>query len=62
MIDKELGEVESVGNHDIGIFVVGLCLYNQKPCSNFIPDHPNDYKYNPERCKTYTTNKDIQKT
>lgn len=53
MLNKELGEVESVGNHDIGIFVVGLCLYNKKPCSNFIPDEPINYKYNPKGCKTY---------
>jgi len=53
MEDKELGEVESVGNHDIGIFVVGMCNINNKPCSNFIPDTPYDYHYNPMRCTTY---------
>jgi len=53
MLDKELGEVETVGNHDVGIFVVGLCTYSGKPCSNLIPDTPRDYKYNHERCNTY---------
>jgi hypothetical protein len=62
MLDKELGEVETAGNHDIGIFVLGLFLYSKKPCSNFIPDDPTNYKYNPERCTTYKKYNELRNT
>lgn len=53
MLNKEYGEVETVNNHDIGIFILGLCTYTKKPCSNLVLDTPHDYKYNHERCNTY---------
>jgi len=53
MQNKKLGEVESIGNHDIGINVQGICKYTKTPCNNFIPDHPQTYQYETEKCEIY---------
>lgn len=51
--NKKFGNIKSVNNHDIGIYIKGICKIDKDECRCFIPDEPKSFMYKKEECKKY---------
>jgi hypothetical protein len=51
--DRELSDVVSVNNHDVGVYVSGVCSLSDKSCRVLIPDFPVDFEYDFHVCVSF---------